>query len=371
MNSADPPALGRKKSIHRGPSQGGERWSIAGQCPERGTSSSPSKSRRTSAKQSPSAVAYNSHGFDETLRLLRSVLHHGLGLPLACYLHDSGSGEFLESVRTKVPELFPPLPLPPPRQSMQEPPESPPETQARQQPPVLPVRSFDMLFKGACVLWLRDAMAGVPKEVPLTAMLCEAMREALRPYGMSAEHSPGVPIAKGKEGRPDIMVRHNATGHPALMIEAYLHNESWWQKMDQSLLYLVGLKNADNHFTHPVLLTVITVDTEKKEGRNLFHSARIGTFLVTCNKPVPTDKGDFRLALLRRRETTDLDVMSAELGRVMRAASLVPHWAAALARQPNDELHRHEYLGPNCRRVGNKVACHCVGSNLSVLKAGD
>lgn len=76
--------------------------------------------------------------------------------------------------------------------------------------------------------------------------------------------------------------------------------------MDQILKYLVGLRDRDNQFAQPVLLTVLTIETD---GGCLFPGARIGTFLATCTKSSPTGTKDFRLAMLRRVETADLSLL--------------------------------------------------------------
>lgn len=137
-----------------------------------------------------------------------------------------------------------------------------------------------------------------------------------------------------------------------LAIEVGLSNSGGWQTMDQILKYLVGLRDHDEKFTHPVLLCVLTIETDRG---CVFTGARIGTVLATCTNSSPAQTKDFRLALLCRVETADLNALSAELARVVRAACILPSWVAASRQAPADESSRHEYLGPNCRRVGGKV----------------
>lgn len=59
--------------------------------------------------------------------------------------------------------------------------------------------------------------------------------------------------------------------------------------------------------------------------------------------------------LLSRAETADLGAMSAELGRVVSAACLLPSWVEASLRPSVDDKYRHEPLRPDVHKVDNKV----------------
>jgi hypothetical protein len=327
------------------------------------------KSARSGDSPTTSTTACNANGFDKSLHVLRSVLHHQLGFPLLCYLHGSDA---FRRAGVRCPELVrqvdPPAHDPPPRQPQQHNPQEgrqdrqqqpPPPPQQPRQPQPPRWGDFDTLLQEAFVDWLlRAGVQGrVPYEPALTGKLSERMNRALAPHGMTSDHNSSVRTeVETVTGRPDILVREAAANrHPLLAIEVGLSNSDWWQKMDQILKYLVGLRDNDDKFTQPILLCVLTIETDRG---CVFAGARIGTFLATCTKTSPAQTKDFRLAMLRRAETTDLALLSTELAKVVRAACLLPSWVAATRQVPADENFRQEYLGPNCRRVGNKVRSH-------------
>jgi hypothetical protein len=331
------------------------------------------KSRKSGNEDTPSKTACNANGFEKSLHILRSVLHHQLGFPLACYLHGS---DVFQRARARCPELVRQVVLPPRRRQDRREPPAPPQQQQQQQPPPPQMQmqpqpqpqpprwgDFDALLQEVCIDWLlRAGVAGqVPYEPTLTGKLSKRMHRALAPHGMTSKHNGSVLTQdETVKGKPDILVREAANRHPVLTIEVGLSNSGWWQKIDQSLKYLVGLRDQDEKFTQPVLLCVLTIETDRG---CVFTGARIGTFLATCTTSSPTQTKDFRLAMLRRVETADLTLLSAELAKVVRAACLLPSWVAATRQAPADENSRHEYLGPNCRRVGNKarlkMSSHC------------
>lgn len=438
------------------------------------------KSQRTSSnRDSPSAVANNRNGFESAISILRSVLHHKLGLPLTLYLHGGDDNTLYDTLGEWFPELLldPPIDAAdPPDQPAPPPPPPPPPLPL----PVLqhfarpPSAAFDKIMEQSCREWLNTANGNreEPKERPLTNLYTDALKDELTQqpdHNLTVEHDAEVDLGDGTWGKPDVMVRNASTRHPVLVIEVGTSNDFWWKKVDKCLKYAVGLYDDQGKFTHPVLVTVLTVECEtkekedakeeeavppkaaeegvehgmvyaedggqeddddeihqswsvgavliaeeeKEEGKTskvkekievleesvneeeevdcdegdeeleddddvedddkddedyeyevdhdddevekqiyaefVFATARIGTFLITSRKERSTSLSDFRLALLRRIETSDVNVLSTELGRVVRAACLLSVWT--LGRTSID----HDYLGPNCRRVGNKV----------------
>jgi hypothetical protein len=286
----------------------GKRTRCAAGCGAPTSNESPTSARgdRDCPRSTASCYSNSNDGFETSLPVLRSVLHHPLGFPLACYLHGS---DVFQRARARCPELVRHVEPLQPRHDH-------PPTQ--QQPPRR--GDFDALLREACVDWLLRAgvaAGNAPSEPALTGNLLERMRRALAPHGMTCKHSGSAEAATGK---PDIMVREAiANRHPVLTIEVGLSNSGWWQTMDQILKYLVGLRDQDETFTQPVLLCALTIETD---GGCVFTGGRIGTFLATCPAASsPTHTKDFSLAMLRRVETTDLTLLSAEFAKVVRAAS--------------------------------------------------
>jgi hypothetical protein len=139
-----------------------------------------------------------------------------------------------------------------------------------------------------------------------------------------------------------------------------LQNEDWWKKVDQGITYVQALMKVDGdddekedkaRFTEPMLFTVITIEKKNLE----LMSARLGVFLCTRRKPEsPSD--DFRVALLWRTETKDLQDLSKAFGRMLRATCILPKWK-------DTACENYEYLGPNCCRIGDRVrrsVCYVV-----------
>jgi hypothetical protein len=278
-------------------------------------------------------MANTVHGYNETTCILRSVLHHKLGLPFACFFYSP------ESYYRVMVEHFPELPLQLDGQRQRQ--------RARQ-------KHFDHVLSKSCENWLTRAAEDVPGETDFTTLLSQEMAEVLRPYELTVEHNKQL---ANTTYRPDIVVRTASTRHPVLAIEVGLSNADWWQKVDQCLMYSIWLRDSQRELKHPVLLTVLTIESVMKKNQSVFSKARIGTFLATSTKSTPSVVHDFRLALLHRAETTSATILSVQLGQLMRAACLLPAWASAPSPTP---LHggrpRHEYLGPNCRRVGSNVS---------------
>jgi hypothetical protein len=299
------------------------------------SASSSRKSTKSQERSSPSASATTTRDYNATVSILRSVLHHKLGLPFACFFYST------DIYHRVMVEHFPELPvqLDGPRQRR---------------------RSFRTAFNDvlsrACNAWLQGAGEKRPEEKDFTAKLSEKMIKALQPHQMTVEHDKSLP---NTSCRPDIVVRQSSTGHPVLVIEVGLSNAGWWQKMDQCLMYLPWLRDSENQLKHPVLLSVLTIESRMRKKKSVFSFARIGTFLATSTKTAPPVVPDFRLALLHRAEATSSRALSEELGKLMRAACLLPAWASAPS-PTEGHRPRDEYLGPNCRRVGSKVTARSI-----------
>jgi hypothetical protein len=246
--------------------------------------------------------------------------------------------------------------------------------------------------------WL-EATAAAPatqelrQDAALAEGLARRLQTTLRPYGMTVERKESVAVEKRIVCRRDIvLVRHDSLEHhPILMVEIGTSNAEWWSKMDLALSYLPVLRDGNGELAHPVLFALLTVESNTMEDAAAaaaaaaasvaasgvasvaapaayaapagaaddaaasFKAGRIATFLATSPHAKPTGGEHFRIMLLSRAETADLSALSAELGRAVCAACLVPSWVAASLRPPGDDDNRHESLGPDCLKVGNKV----------------
>jgi hypothetical protein len=153
---------------------------------------------------------------------VRSVLHHKLGLPLACYLYGPAA------VYYRVMEHFPELPavvhpVVAPQRRRQEP-------RRRRQRQRLRAEFHDVLSHTGNS-WLRGAGESAPQETDLTDSLSQNMGEALRPYEMTVVRNRKA-LDNTTKSCPDIVVRHAASsGHPVLVIEVGLSNAGWWKKV--------------------------------------------------------------------------------------------------------------------------------------------
>jgi hypothetical protein len=351
----------------------------------------------------PSATASNLRGFRTVTRILRSLLYHELGVPLACYL-DDGPKAFRLAQRHS-PELF--QSVPPPNATV---------TAELHEPTPPPYEDF---LKESVEEWVDAARAvgGVPMERGLTSLLSSKMREALEKDGMTVAHDEKLHAAAasgggfGFGGYPDILVRKHeileGQTYPVLLVEVGLRNGEWWKKVDQALMYAAGLfrrppndaaATNNNNVVLPILVTALTLEIgeprkpnkgskphknkqrrkttttttttftskcttigSKKPPSGAFQRGRIGTFLVTA-APAHASKrstcvDDLRVMLLRRVETADVSVLSAEMGKVIRAAQLLPAWAAwsrPHATTPGGQQQEQSF-GPHSRRVGTNV----------------
>ena len=280
------------------------------------------KKSKATASDSPSASASNKHGFLEIVQRLRSVLHHPMGLPLTCLLENKSESKVNELLLRNFSDQL--------------------ETQLKSD-------AFDDLFSACYSSWAETENPGEPD---LTAALSTRMGEAMKASNLEALHQY---LVSRPPGKIDVLVRRvahdkSSSTAPVLLIEVGLQNEDWWKKVDQGITYLQALTKVAR-FTEPMLFTVVTLAKTNRESM----SARLGVFLCTQRKPEsPSD--DFRVALLWRTETKDLQELSKAFGRMLRATCLLPKWK-------DTACENYQYLGPNCCRIGDKVrrsVCYVV-----------
>jgi hypothetical protein len=247
------------------------------------------------------------------------VLHHRVGLPLACYLHNGGSS--VDDVRPYFPNF-----------SAQH---------------VLP-DDHDGVFEKRFGQWIGGS------EKAFTKGLAEDIGASFlaSPRAWSVEHD--IHVREGRtRGSVDVLVqcrRDNEQGGsaaeaPVLLVEVGLENEEWWMKLNQGYEYLSCLKN----FRRPVLLAAVAFEPRGGGADQLRH--RIGVFLAAPRSDRPSDPGRERklysTSLLWRSQGTSATALSRSFGRVLRATRLLAEWDGAESS--------YEYLGPNCCRIGPEV----------------
>jgi hypothetical protein len=186
------------------------------------------------------------------------------------------------------------------------------------------------------------------------------MKSALNAGNLTVTSEVRVPDPRtGGAARMDILVSERVEGtsdchHPRLVVEVGLDNKQWWKKFHRGISYLRHLKGFRT--SKAALLAVVTVGEKE--------AARIGVFLVTP-KLVRRDEGttarcEYRVSLLRHKQTASISELSGEFGRVLRATCQLPAFLAA----SDDMLERGDfrYLGPSCCLVkhnGKKVRWPC------------
>jgi hypothetical protein len=285
------------------------------------------------------------------------VLHHKVGLPLACYLHGGSS-----AVDTVAGLYFP-------NYSEQG---------------VIGEDDHDKIFEESFNDWWKGAGAGAGAgedtkdgEKAFVKMLAERVHQSLslsrRAWGVKDD----VFARKGRtRGYVGVLVQcdrdnkrraspvpgdepaqgDGAGDAPVLLVEVGLENEEWWTKLNHGYQYLRCVENLQG----PLLLAAITFEPRGDGADPLHH--RIGVFLATSSPSGspgddpddgPFERRKFGTSLLWRSQATCIEKLSQSFGRVLRAARLLVEWDAA------ESLHR--YLGPNCcLLIGPEVTSACI-----------
>jgi hypothetical protein len=271
-----------------------------------------------------SRAANNRNGFLRFEQLSRSPLHHKVGLPLTSFLHEGKVGE-------QVQELFPIL--------------------VKSSPSLEEDESLDSILIEGFRSW-RKLPIKKRTEPALTGAIFNGIDSALKSQGgRTWAVKKETRVGKGATtGRVDILLQRRdaeakAEVVPALAVEVGCHNDEWWSKVDQGMEHVRILGS----FREPFLLVVLTLSEPKHRGKKvILDMARIGVFLITPRRVDPSSSGDnFRTSMLWRGQTADIDSLSRDFGRALRAAFLFPSW--------NSSQLDYAYLGPNCCRIGSKV----------------
>ena len=303
-----------------------------------GGSEPASKKRRKTGGEtkfsSPSVNASSAPGFRQTNQAMRSLLMHPVGIGLASLLNEK-----------EISSTSPPIGI-----------ELLVYNQCTQRGGV---------FKAAVAEWNGETENDLTKKImkhikktKLKGFKTKAKRRNDNVLLIEAEN--GINVG---QGRLDFVISNEIGKNEksiVMMIEFGIGHHCWWKKQDQILLYVgLLLKQQKNKkhvfaFDQPILLTVVTVNkpncsqTEGGSGVDTV-DVRYGMFLCTRR-----NDGDFRLALLWRKHSTDLEDASKQFGKILHAASV-----CAMLRE-NVALHNsYQYLGPNCCKFDKLVrSCH-------------
>jgi hypothetical protein len=142
----------------------------------------------------------------------------------------------------------------------------------------------------------------------------------------------------------------NDTSKPVVSIMEFgIGNEHWWKKVDQILKYAILIekknddckKNGKYYFNQPIVLSIITIDKIEEKGTI---NSRIGVFLCTRKS-----SDGCRIALIWRKKISNLNEVTKEFVKICASLQF-------LASSRQSEMKDHDYLGPNCCKIGSKVS---------------
>jgi hypothetical protein len=162
-----------------------------------------------------------------------------------------------------------------------------------------------------------------------------------------------------RRGRVEgLLVKARGDGSPILLVQVGLKNDKWWSQYHQGILYLHGLADTRDN---PVLYAVVTLADPNPGRKNARtesaepaaakagggFAARLGVFVTAA--PGPDEPPG--AALVWHGRAGSAGQLSRQLGRVVRAARLVPGWIGASERAAAAAGWRHERLGPVCCKL--------------------
>jgi hypothetical protein len=172
-------------------------------------------------------------------------------------------------------------------------------------------------------------------------------------------------IDEEKRCHVDLLLRRNgdkSTEMPVLLLVEVGFNCDWWQKAHQNASYiensLDNSRNTSTVFSNAMLFGVLTINIKQGKGEPKFKdptflSAQLGIFLCTrAQAPSSSNaKDSFRMSLLWRNKICNLRETSEAIGKMLRAACLLPK----ILDEVEQETYDFVYLGPSCCRRGNRV----------------
>ena len=371
----------------------------------KGSTNTGSKDRKKNSNNTKGSSPSNGntdHGFDVANWNLRSPLIHPMGVLMASLLNDAAScsSEFqLPKEFTGCVDIYP-------------------EELIYQ-----PFEVRDSIFASAVSNWNTDLERNLTENI-MEEIQSRMDNDKLIGYESIDEISLMVEAEKhiistssNVRGKLDFVMTKknvNETKRSVVMIvEFNIGHGIWWQKMDQMLKYVKKLCEAtedDNDIAfnqnQPILLTIVTVNKREKKSKcstipedTDIHSdvaankidntdiqfidrkvaatpdvhgtntnsledgasgeapleVRFGVFLCVRRPGV-----EYRIALLWRKETLDVNDASIQFGKILYAAELCAflreQFAATFMEPIEGKEALYQYLGPNCCRIGESVS---------------
>ena len=286
-------------------------------------------------RTAPSASANNETGFSITSIYLRSILIHPIGLLLASILNEVPLSEKIYAIWTGL---------------------SRDKLKYNSSSTGSDVR--DTILSSALAEWKtrkeKDLTAGIKKKIDI-----EINEKTLDGYGtvkdealLTIENEKG--IGDSRQGQVDFVISKKCGDEKeskrsvVMIIEFGIPSNIWWQKMSQVLTYvkLLMQKQGKSYIIdQPLLLTVVTMKRpDPNKTSNEEPVARFGVFLC-----IPKGVDDCRLALLWRKDTSNVNEASKQFGKILYAAQ-----RCAYLRENGRTSYK--YLGPNCCRIGDYVS---------------
>lgn len=346
---------------------------------------------RAATRSSASAQANIDGGFKLFNSLLRSLLAHPMGVPLAALLHAVKFNEPFLSVysvfelKQQLEDVITDKKTQKKSKAIKKPPAdnqskraktgegttatSHPSTDSGESPASAETEknSIENVFENAVTEW-RQAGKGRPetslKETDFTKRLAAKLDDMcmLCTGGSEAQvNAPPVVDEKDIRGRMDLVLGSGSIA--SCVIEVGIDVTQWWKKVHQVLLYAENMfaVPAKTMFPTPADKTknqMISIGDAVLVGAIVMNGKNIGTIgdamdakfgLFLCTRKT---KNEYRLSLLWREATNTIDGASKAFGKILRASNAFEQWSGVTFPQESE----YEYLGPNCCRLGNKVS---------------
>jgi hypothetical protein len=305
-----------------------------------------------------SPSANNVNGFDTTSLCLRSILMHPIGLLLASLLNEKPLPEIFyttlwNDLREDVKEWL--------------------STYNNSCSSSNNVR--DTILTSAMSEWNTKNENDLTNKIEEKINI-EIEKKTLDGYG-TVEDDASLMIQKEKvvndgAGRVDFIVskksrdENQSKRSVVMVVEFGMRHGNWWEKLSQILSYFKLLRQTQekNYIVdQPVLLTVVTMKKpDPNDTSNVDPVAQFGVFLC-----IPKNKNQYRLSLLWRANSYDVNDASKQFGKILYAAKCCADLREYLASTVMNHENKpsYQYLGPNCCRIGDYVSiglCKKIGS---------
>ena len=305
------------------------------------------KHKSSDASSSPPSAATNITGFHTAMVYLRSILIHPIGLTLASLLNEAPLPKFLYDHWVSLSDVK--------------------ELLSEYNSKCCTYR--DDIFSSTMSKWKSKREVDLTKSI-FTNIKNRITDDTLDGYTKSNAALLTIenesPVGGGKRIIVDLIISKKCSNEiqteskpkqsVVMIVEFGVHHTKWWQKLGQILAYVEILRTENESkyiVDQPMLLTVVTVSSDTTETSNNTIVARYGIFLY-----IPKAKGQYRLALLWRVDSFDIDNASKQFGKTLYAAQCCANlrdYFTSTIMKPDFETS-YQYLGPNCCRIGQIVS---------------